>query len=476
MAGGAPRASHFAGSVGVIGIGAMGAPMARHLQRSGYAPRVRDIDPAAVAAAAADGLAVCDSAAALARECDVVLVVVVDAAQIEAVLFGDDGVVRAGRAAGAPRQAVVLCSTIAAADTERFHARLVQAGIDCIDAPVSGGPARAGNGSLSMMVAADPAVFERCEPLLRTLASALHRVGERIGDAARVKLVNNLLAGIHLAAAAQAMALAQRLGLDPRALFDVVRASSGASWMLDDRMPRVLAHDYAPRARTAILTKDVGLALALARAAGVEVPLGDAAWRALHDAMRSGLADADDAAVIGSALGLLPGRGDGPHGSGAGDADLPAAPIRVRSVERDDRAAWGPLWDGYNAFYGRSGATALPAAVTEATWQRFFVSTEPVFALVAVQDGRLAGLAHYLFHRSTTRIEPVCYLQDLFTAPAARGRGVGRALIEAVVAQSAAAGAQRVYWHTHAGNAAGRALYDKVAQHLGFIVYSHPAT
>ncbi len=290
-------------SVGVIGIGAMGAPIARHLQHRGYAPRVRDIDPAASAAAAADGLEVCASAAALARACDEIVVVVVDAAQIETVLFGSDGVLRSGRARDAARQTVLLCSTIAAADTERFHARLQAAGIDCIDAPISGGPARAANGTLSMMVAADPAVFERCEPLLRMLAASLHRVGARIGDAARVKLVNNLLAGIHLAAGAQAMALGQRLGLDPRILFDVIRASSGASWMLDDRMPRVLANDYAPRARTAILTKDVGLAMQMAQALGVPQPLGEAALRVLRDAVGAGLGDVDDASVIGRAAG-----------------------------------------------------------------------------------------------------------------------------------------------------------------------------
>ena len=281
----------------------MGAPMARHLHQRGCAPRVRDIDAAATAAAAADGLEVCASAAELARACDDIVVVVVDAAQIDAVLFGADGVLQSGRAPDALRQTVLLCSTIAGADTERFHARLQAAGIDCIDAPISGGPARAANGSLSMMVAAEPAVFARCEPLLRLLASSLHRVGERIGDAARVKLVNNLLAGIHLAAGAQAMALGQRLGLDARTLFDVIRASSGASWMLDDRMPRVLANDYAPRARTAILTKDVALAMQMAQAHGVPQPLGEAALRMLQDAVRAGLGDTDDAVVIGRACG-----------------------------------------------------------------------------------------------------------------------------------------------------------------------------
>ena len=150
--------------------------------------------------------------------------------------------------------------------------------------------------------------------------------------------------------------------------------------------------------------------------------------------------------------------------------------LSIRPVVSADLEAWRPLWDGYNAFYGRNGPTALPEEVTAVTWARFFNPNEPVFALVAEDDGKLLGLAHYLFHRSTTRVEPVCYLQDLFTAPQARGQGVGRALIEGVYRQAIEAGAKRVYWQTQATNSAGRLLYDKVAKHLGFIVYSHEVT
>ena len=147
--------------------------------------------------------------------------------------------------------------------------------------------------------------------------------------------------------------------------------------------------------------------------------------------------------------------------------------IKIRPLQATDRAAWQPLWDGYNAFYDRAGPTALPAEITETTWKRFFDAAEPVHALVAEDEqGRLLGLVHYLYHRSTTRIELTCYLQDLFTAPEARGRGVGRALIEAVYAAAREAGVRRVYWQTHTTNAAGRALYDKLAHHVGFIVYA----
>jgi GNAT superfamily N-acetyltransferase len=147
----------------------------------------------------------------------------------------------------------------------------------------------------------------------------------------------------------------------------------------------------------------------------------------------------------------------------------------VRPPTQEDYAAWRPLWDGYNEFYGRHGDTALPEYITQLTWQRFFDPAEPVFALVAEQQGQLAGLAHYLFHRSMTKVEPVCYLSDLFTLHALRGQGVGRALIEAVCLRAKAAGAVRVYWQTHESNSAGRLLYDKLAKHHGFIVYSRDA-
>ena len=147
--------------------------------------------------------------------------------------------------------------------------------------------------------------------------------------------------------------------------------------------------------------------------------------------------------------------------------------LLIRPIERADYAGWRPLWDGYNHFYGRQGPSALPESISEATWERFFSREEPVHALVAVQDGRLTGLAHFLFHRSTTRLTNVCYLQDLFTAEEARGRGTGRQLIYAVYDAARAAGSTRVYWQTKATNAPGRGLYDKIAEHQGFIVYTH---
>jgi len=145
--------------------------------------------------------------------------------------------------------------------------------------------------------------------------------------------------------------------------------------------------------------------------------------------------------------------------------------VTVRAVRREDYAQWKPLWDGYNAFYERSGPTALPDEITQTTWSRFFDAYEPVNALVAESGGKLVGIVHYIFHRSTTFLAPTCYLQDLFTAAELRGRGVGRALIEAVYDKARAAGCPRVYWLTHETNTTAMRLYDFVAEKSGFVQY-----
>lgn len=145
----------------------------------------------------------------------------------------------------------------------------------------------------------------------------------------------------------------------------------------------------------------------------------------------------------------------------------------VRSIRRDDYSQWRALWDGYNAFYGRSGPTALDQRVTAQTWERFFDVAEPVEAFVAELDGRIVGIVHLLFHRSTSRLSDVCYLQDLFTEETSRGRGVGRSLIQRVLDTAKEARSSHVYWTTQTTNVAGRALYDKMAEHRGFILYAH---
>jgi GNAT superfamily N-acetyltransferase len=143
----------------------------------------------------------------------------------------------------------------------------------------------------------------------------------------------------------------------------------------------------------------------------------------------------------------------------------------IRPAVPEDFSAWLPLWNGYNAFYGRQGSTALPEDITRLTWARFFDAYEPMHALVAEHAGELLGLAHVLYHRSTIQREPNCYLQDLFTTEAARGKGVGRRLIEAVYEQARRVGIKRVYWQTHESNATAMQLYDKVAERSGFVVY-----
>lgn len=146
--------------------------------------------------------------------------------------------------------------------------------------------------------------------------------------------------------------------------------------------------------------------------------------------------------------------------------------ITIRKISRRDRSDWQVLWDGYNRFYGRSGSTALDPAITELTWERFFDTEEPVHCLVALSEEEVVGLAHFLFHRSTTRKADVCYLQDLYTVESVRGRGIGRKLIDAVADSARRAGSTRLYWQTKVDNDTARKLYDKVAEHAGFIVYT----
>jgi 3-hydroxyisobutyrate dehydrogenase len=280
--------------VGIVGIGNMGFGMAARLCELGWPVAVRDLDAARVAAAAALGATACTSAAELAARCDCVIVVVVDAAQVEAVLFSADGVL----AAQPLPPAVMLCPTIAPQDTERCAARLAEHGIACIDAPVSGGPARARDGRMSLMVACDDALFEHHRSLFDALSSAVLRVSATVGDGARTKLVNNLLAAVNLAGAAEALALAGRLGLDLARTLDVIEQSSGQSWIGSDRMRRAIAGDLAPRAHTTLLAKDSGLAMALAHSVGVTLPLGAAAAASFDRACQAGFAAQDDASLL----------------------------------------------------------------------------------------------------------------------------------------------------------------------------------
>ena len=218
----------------------------------------------------------------------------VDAVQTEDVLFGVDGLAHSLQAG----QTVILCPTILPQDVESFAARLAERGIHTIDAPMSGGPVRATDGSMSLLVACPKAVFAQNAELLNALSSKVFNISEKPGDAARTKLVNNLLAGINLVGVAEALALAVKLGLDAAKTLDVIEQSSGQSWIGSDRMRRALKGDYAPRAHVTLLEKDTQLALECAAAAGFGGPLGAAASAVFAQAHAAGCAEQDDAAVF----------------------------------------------------------------------------------------------------------------------------------------------------------------------------------
>ena len=283
--------------VAVVGAGNMGGGMLARLLGLGWSVAVRDIDPRVQSQAVALGAVACGSAMEAARMLapdGVLMVVVVDAAQTEAVLWGEGG---AGPVLK-PGQSVMLCPTLGPATVQSQAERLAPMGIDFIDAPMSGGPVRAQEGTMSLMVACSEAVWQRSQKLLTALSQQVFRVGTRAGDGARTKLVNNLLAAVNLAGAAEAMALAERLGLDPAATLSVIEASSGQSWIGSDRMRRALAGDFEPRAHVTLLAKDTGLAVQAADDVAFDPPLGRLARDLFAQALGRGWADLDDAALL----------------------------------------------------------------------------------------------------------------------------------------------------------------------------------
>jgi L-threonate 2-dehydrogenase len=281
-------------TVSIVGVGNMGGAMAAHLLEQGWPVQVCDLEAAKVRALEALGAQGRSDPARAAAGCQVLIVCVVDAAQTEEVLFGSRGAAEAMERG----QAVLLCPTIAPQDVEDFARRLAGRGIATIDAPMSGGPARARDGTMSLMVACADAEFERHNELIAALSSKVFRISERPGDGARTKLVNNLLAGINLAGAAEAMAMAQRMGLRLDKTLEVIEQSSGQSWIGSDRMRRAIAGDYEPRAHVTLLQKDTRLAVDAALAAGFEGPLGPIARDLFARAAQAGLAELDDAALF----------------------------------------------------------------------------------------------------------------------------------------------------------------------------------
>ena len=279
--------------VGVIGIGAMGMGVLASLLRGHFPAHARDIRPEAHAEAELLGATCHPSAASLARACDIAIVLVVDSAQVDDVLFGADG----AAAAFPPGAIVMLSSTVAPDYTGALADRLASHGVVLVDAPVSGGPRRAADGTMTMMVAGAAAPLARCEPVFDAMAGRVFRVGDAPGTAAKFKIVNNLLAAVNLAAGAEALALAVRAGLDPERFVEVVNASSGASWIFADRMPRALARDFTPRAAAKILAKDVRIAAEFAAGLGEDAPFANAAHAAFARMVDAGGGELDDAAI-----------------------------------------------------------------------------------------------------------------------------------------------------------------------------------
>ena len=284
-------------SVLIIGIGNMGGGMATNLLARGWAVHVSDIDADKVSKFVSKGAIAQSIRRSKASDLianRVVIVCVVDATQTEDVLFGEHGL-----AHHLPRGCtVVLCPTILPVDVESFASRLGERGIHSIDAPMSGGPARAADGTMSLLVACSQVVYDQNAEVLNALSSKVFYISDKPGDAARTKLVNNLLAGINLVGAAEALALAGKLGLNLAKTLEVIEQSSGQSWIGSDRMQRALAGDYAPRAQVTLLEKDTRLALACAAEVGFDGPLGAAASDVFARAHAAGFAEQDDAAVF----------------------------------------------------------------------------------------------------------------------------------------------------------------------------------
>jgi 3-hydroxyisobutyrate dehydrogenase len=281
-------------NVGVIGLGAMGSGMARSLRRHGHAVRVFDVRAEAAQAFAADGGVACATLIELARQCQVIVSVVVNAAQTEAVLFGEGGCA----SAMAPGSVFVMCSTVDPNWSIALEARLATLGILYLDAPISGGAAKAASGEMTMMTAGVPAAYAAVGPLLDAMAAKVYRLGDCAGAGSKVKIINQLLAGVHIAAAAEAMALGLREGVDAAALYEVITHSAGNSWMFENRMAHVLAADYTPLSAVDIFVKDLGLVLDVARATKFPLPLSSTAHQMFMQASSAGFAREDDSAVI----------------------------------------------------------------------------------------------------------------------------------------------------------------------------------
>jgi putative dehydrogenase len=285
-------------TVGVIGLGAMGMGMAQSLRRAGHVVNVFDVRAEVAQKFATEGGVACASLADIAKASDILVSVVVNAAQTESVLMGD------GTAASGcidhlkPGSVFVMCSTVDPAFSVGLEKTLNAKGLLYIDAPISGGAAKAASGQMTMMTAGTPEAYAKAEPFLNAMAAKVYKLGDSAGAGSKVKIINQLLAGVHIAAAAEAMALGLREGVDPDALYEVITHSAGNSWMFENRMAHVLAADYTPLSAVDIFVKDLGLVLDMARASKFPLPLSSTAHQMFMQASTAGFAKEDDSAVI----------------------------------------------------------------------------------------------------------------------------------------------------------------------------------
>ncbi|CAJ0691743.1 L-threonate dehydrogenase [Ralstonia holmesii] len=280
--------------VGVIGLGAMGLGIAKTLRNHGYTVHACDARPGAAADFAKEGGVARATPAEVAAGVDVVVSVVVNAAQTEAVLFGESGAAGAMR----PGSTFVMCSTVDPNWSIALEARLAQQGILYVDGPISGGAAKAASGQMTMMTSAKPEAYVAAGHVLDAMAGKVYRLGDKAGAGSKVKIINQLLAGVNIAAAAEAMALGLREGVAADALYEVITHSAGNSWMFENRMAHVLAGDYTPLSAVDIFVKDLGLVLDTARATKFPLPLAATAHQMFMQASTAGYAREDDSAVI----------------------------------------------------------------------------------------------------------------------------------------------------------------------------------
>jgi 3-hydroxyisobutyrate dehydrogenase len=279
--------------VAVIGLGSMGFGMATSLKKAGFAVTGYDVSEAAVARFVAEGGGSAKTPAEAAKAVDIVVCVVLNAAQTETILFGKDGVTET-----LAKEAVFVSSATMEPDTARRLAKQLEAtGRHYLDAPISGGAQRAAEGELTILASGSAAAFAKARPALDAMAAKLYELGDAAGQGAAFKMINQLLAGVHIAAASEAITFAAKQGLDLQKVYEVITASAGNSWMFENRMPHVIAGDYKPRSAVEIFVKDLGIVQDMARAARFPAPLASAALQMFLMAAASGMGRDDDASV-----------------------------------------------------------------------------------------------------------------------------------------------------------------------------------